>query len=195
MTGIRLLPWIGLFGLLGACSNVPTLPGVTPYRIEIQQGNYISQEMVSQLKPGMTREQVRFVLGTPLVTDIFHADRWDYVYTREPPGKTREQRKLSVFFVDGKLSRVSGDVVPAGSGEAPAPAKPAAAARPSLAPVPAPAPATAEAPPKPNWRAASDDPDYGKEPKPPAEPPKPAAEAAPAEKGLFGRMLDRLKGD
>ena len=61
--------------------DLPKLPGIKVYRIEIQQGNYITQEMVAQLKNGMTREQVRYVLGTPLVTDIFHADRWDYVFT------------------------------------------------------------------------------------------------------------------
>ena len=103
---------------LAACS-VPQL--VTPYRMEIQQGNYVSQEMVSQLRPRMTREQVRFVLGTPLLTDIFHADRWDYVYYRDVSGGVREQRKLTVIFVDGRLARVEGDVIPA-------PAAPAAAA-------------------------------------------------------------------
>jgi outer membrane protein assembly factor BamE len=99
---------------LGACSKVPTIPGVTPFRIEIQQGNFVSQEMVSQLKPGMSKEQVRFVLGTPLVTDIFHGDRWDYVFYREPQGGKREQRALAVFFdKEGRLQRVEGDVVPA----------------------------------------------------------------------------------
>jgi outer membrane protein assembly factor BamE len=57
---------------------------VTPYRIDIRQGNYITQEMVAQLKPGMSRDQVRFILGTPLVADIFHADRWDYIYSFKP---------------------------------------------------------------------------------------------------------------
>jgi outer membrane protein assembly factor BamE len=104
---------------LAACARVPTIPGVTPYRIEIQQGNYVSQEMVSQLKPGMSKDQVRFVLGTPLVTDIFHADRWDYVFYREPAGGKREQRALAVFFdKEGRLERVAGDVVPAQPAEA-----------------------------------------------------------------------------
>ena len=99
---------------MGACSKVPVIPGITPYRIDIQQGNFVSQEMVAQLKPGMSREQVRFVLGTPLVTDIFHNDRWDYVFYREPAGGKREQRALAVFFdKEGKLERVDGDVVPA----------------------------------------------------------------------------------
>src|SRR6188508_3298035 len=91
-------------GLVAGCGYVPRIPGVTPYRIEIQQGNYISQEMVSQLKPGMTKEQVRFVLGTPMVTDIFHADRWDYVFYREMPDGKKEQRNLSVVFEKDKLA-------------------------------------------------------------------------------------------
>lgn len=121
--------------LLPACSYLPELPSLPtlgslkPYRIDIQQGNYLSQDMVSQLKKGMTREQVRFVLGTPLVTDIFHADRWDYVYYRELQNGKTEQRKVSVFFVQDKLDRVAGDVVPKAQpdGEAvPKEAKPAA---------------------------------------------------------------------
>jgi outer membrane protein assembly factor BamE len=86
---------------------------LAPYRIDIQQGNFVSQEMVAQLKRGMTKDQVRFVLGTPLVTDIFHADRWDYVYLLDRPGKPRVQRRLAVFFEDGKLARLDGDVVAA----------------------------------------------------------------------------------
>lgn len=101
--------------LISSCSYVPRIPGVTPYKIEIQQGNFISQEMVAQLKPGMSKEQVRLALGTPLLTDIFHADRWDYVYLREKAGAKREQRKLTVFFEDGRLTRVDGDVVAAGA--------------------------------------------------------------------------------
>jgi outer membrane protein assembly factor BamE len=100
---------------LGSCGFVPRIPGVTPYRIDIQQGNFISQEMVAQLKPGMSKEQVRLALGTPLLTDIFHADRWDYVYWREKPGAKLEQRKLTVYFEDGKLMRLDGDMVAAGA--------------------------------------------------------------------------------
>src|SRR5687768_7935931 len=103
-----------LAACLAACSSVPRIPGVTPYRIEIQQGNFVSQEMVAQLKPGMSKEQVRLALGTPLLTDIFHADRWDYVFWRERPGADREQRKLTVFFEDGRLTRLDGDLVAAG---------------------------------------------------------------------------------
>ncbi len=99
--------------LAAACSGVPVLPGFTPYRMEIQQGNYVDQDMVSKLKTGMTRDQVRFVLGTPLVADVFHADRWDYVFVKDPQTGPAQERRLSVFFQDGKLTRVEGDVVPA----------------------------------------------------------------------------------
>ena len=98
-------------GMLAGCGIL------SPYRIDIQQGNFVSQEMVAQLKPGMTKEQVRFVLGTPLVTDIFHAERWDYVYTLERRGAPRQQRHLAVFFEDGKLARLDGDVAAAEPGK------------------------------------------------------------------------------
>jgi outer membrane protein assembly factor BamE len=97
---------------LSAC-GVPRIPGVTPYKMDIQQGNFVTQETVSQLKPGMTKDQVRVVLGTPLLNDIFHGERWDYVYWRENEAGKREQRKLAVFFEDGKLARVDGDIVAA----------------------------------------------------------------------------------
>lgn len=100
--------------LAAGCGFVPRIPGIPPYRIEIQQGNYVSQDMVAQLKQGMTKEQVRFILGTPMVTDIFHAERWDYIYWREMPNGTREHRKLTVRFENGQLASLDGDVVPSG---------------------------------------------------------------------------------
>ncbi len=105
-----------LVALATGCSGWSTadLPGVTPYRIEIQQGNYVSQDMVAKLKRGMSREQVRFVLGSPLLTDMFHANRWDYVFYRERPDQPREERRMSVFFENDRLARVTGDVVPQG---------------------------------------------------------------------------------
>lgn len=104
---------IPLLVLLAGCAQVPMLPGLTPYRIDIQQGNYVTQEMVAKLKPGMTKNQVRFALGTPLVVDPFHADRWDYVYVLQKRGKVVEQRNIVVVFQDEKLARIDGDVVPA----------------------------------------------------------------------------------
>ena len=96
--------------LVAACNPLTTF---SVYRMEIQQGNYISQEAVSQLKLGMTKEQVRFVLGTPLVADIFHENRWDYVYRRQRQNSREvEERRISVFFEGDKLVRLEGDVMP-----------------------------------------------------------------------------------
>ena len=91
----------------------------TPYRMEIQQGNYVTQQMAAQLKPGLTRDQVRFVMGTPLVTDIFHEERWDYVFVRQRANSQEvERRRIAVFFEDGKLKRVDGDILAAAPGKA-----------------------------------------------------------------------------
>ena len=97
--------------LLGACGV--RIPGVTPFRMDIQQGNYVTQEMLSQVKTGMSKEQVRQTLGTPLLSDVFHGERWDYIYWREDERGKREQRRVAVFFADGKLARLEGDLVPA----------------------------------------------------------------------------------
>ena len=97
--------------LVAACDLGPKL---TPYRIEIQQGNYVTQEMVAQLSPGLTRDQVRFVLGTPLVSDIFHEERWDYVFMRRYANSREvEYRRIAVFFEEGRLKRIEGDVAAA----------------------------------------------------------------------------------
>ncbi len=99
--------------ILAGCQKVPMLPNLAPHKIDIQQGNYVSQEMIAKLKPGMTRSQVRFVLGTPLVVDVFRDDRWDYVYIYQRGGAVTEHRRISVIFDGDKLARVDGDVVPA----------------------------------------------------------------------------------
>lgn len=98
-----------------ACAFILTACGPLVYRMEVQQGNLVTQESVAQLKPGMTKDQVRFVLGTPLVTDIFHSNRWDYVFTLQPARSSsiKEERRLTLFFDnEGRLDRVDGDVVP-----------------------------------------------------------------------------------
>lgn len=95
---------------LAGCTYLPT--HFNAYKIDVQQGNVLTQEMVAQLKPGQTRDQVRFILGTPLITDVFHQQRWDYVY-RYHNGQTGavEQRKFALFFdKDGLLERADGDV-------------------------------------------------------------------------------------
>lgn len=86
---------------------------ITPYRINIVQGNFVSREAAAQLREGMTRDQVRFLLGTPLLTDVFHANRWDYVFSFKR-GNTQvvQQRRFTVFFEDDKLVRFTGDELP-----------------------------------------------------------------------------------
>lgn len=92
---------------------------LSPYKIDVQQGNAINQEMLSKLKPGMTPSQVRFILGSPLVQDPFHPNRWDYVYRYVKAGHLTEQRRVTVVFEDDKLKGIEGDVVAAGqAGEA-----------------------------------------------------------------------------
>lgn len=127
--------------ILASCSSIglPT-PSLKAYRMEIQQGNFVSQEMVSQLKPGMSRDQVRFILGTPLIADSFHANRWDYVFRRQMANSNvLEHRKIAVFFEDGKLKRVEGDVTPATAAEAAALKAPEAQAAPAKPAQPNPA--------------------------------------------------------
>jgi outer membrane protein assembly factor BamE len=94
--------------LISGCAE---FPGV--HKIDIPQGNVVTQEMVNQLKPGMTRNQVRFVMGTPLITDTFSPDRWDYIYSMEKGGEARTQEGVSLYFSGDQLSRISGDYRPA----------------------------------------------------------------------------------
>ena len=109
----RILP-VSLTGvlLLSACASAPDVTSaLSPYRVDVRQGNFVSQDMVARLKPGMTRDQVRFVLGSPLVADVFHNDRWDYIYRFQPGKGPIQQRRLIVHFESDKLTRVGGDVV------------------------------------------------------------------------------------
>jgi outer membrane protein assembly factor BamE len=101
------------------------------YKLDVQQGNVVAQESVSKLKKGMTKSEVRQLLGTPLLMDPFHGNRWDYFFSTEVRGKLVERNKLSVFFENDKLVSLTGDIKPAAAPAAPAPAAattPAAAA-------------------------------------------------------------------
>ncbi len=100
------LAFAGLAALAG-CS----FPGV--YKIDIQQGNVVTQDMIDQLRPGMTRRQVRFIMGNPLIVDTFHANRWDYLYSIQPGGGRRQQERVSLFFNDAdQLAGLNGDFMP-----------------------------------------------------------------------------------
>jgi outer membrane protein assembly factor BamE len=106
--------WLAIasFLVISGCNNIGSMdfPGV--YKISIPQGNIITQEMVDQLRPGMTKRQVIFVMGTPLVRDPYHQDRWDYVYNFQPGGGERGQERLSVLFENDQLVSLSGDFEP-----------------------------------------------------------------------------------
>jgi outer membrane protein assembly factor BamE len=95
--------------MLGACASVP---GIGVYKLDINQGNYVTQDQVDRLKTGQTRQQVKGALGTPLVADPFHANRWDYIYEFRRQSRTLEHRQFTVYFVDDKLARWEGDEVP-----------------------------------------------------------------------------------
>jgi len=124
---------IATLSLLTACSsseereNAPTssflegLPIV--YRPDVQQGNVVTQEMVNQLQPGMSRHQVRFLLGTPILIDVFHQNRWDYVYTLTEGWGEMEKRNLSLYFQADQLIRIEGDLRPQPEAAAVAPEK------------------------------------------------------------------------
>lgn len=93
---------------LAGCSHLPSMPKInantfSPYKIDIQQGNYIDESMVDKLQVGMTHTQVKFIMGTPLVADVFHANRWDYIYTYRKDGKLTEQRRVVLYFKDDAL--------------------------------------------------------------------------------------------
>ena len=134
---------------------------ITPYKVEVVQGNFVSREQVEALKPGMGRVQVRDILGTPLLADPFHAERWDYVFTLRRQGVEPQQRRLTLYFRNDVLDRFEGDTMPseaefvatldkkAAGGKVPPleatedqlakfPVKPAAAATPAAEPPPQP---------------------------------------------------------
>ncbi|GGK01265.1 outer membrane protein assembly factor BamE [Pseudomonas matsuisoli] len=100
------LAFTGLVALAG-CS----FPGV--YKIDIQQGNVVTQDMIDQLRPGMTRSQVRFIMGNPLISDTFHPTRWDYLYSLQPGGGQRQQERVSLQFNESdQLVALEGDFMP-----------------------------------------------------------------------------------
>ncbi len=117
---------LALVGLaLGGCSMLPSLPSlpslqsgdsflglVTPYRMDIQQGNVVTQEQAALIKPGMSRVQVRDILGSPMLTDVFHADRWDYIFTIKRPGTAPQRRDVVAYFKDDKLERLDAKDLP-----------------------------------------------------------------------------------
>jgi len=107
--------------MLSACSDwslpeVPELPTSVPeviHKITIQQGNIVNQAMINKLRPGMGKRQVRFIMGSPMINDTFHENRWDYLYRihRSSHAPT-ESTRVTLFFKEDKLTRVEGDMRP-----------------------------------------------------------------------------------
>ncbi|MDD5460499.1 MAG: outer membrane protein assembly factor BamE [Methylococcales bacterium] len=96
---------------LVSCSTVlNNLPGV--YTLEIQQGNIIDQAMVDQLRPGMNKRQVLYIMGSPMLDDVFHKNRWDYLYSNQPSGEDRLQKRISIYFENDQISGIQGDFRP-----------------------------------------------------------------------------------
>jgi outer membrane protein assembly factor BamE len=120
LAGLVCLPLV-----LGGCAYLPSLPAlpsltsgdsflgvVTPYRMDIVQGNVVTQEQAARVQPGMTRAQVRDILGSPMLTDPFHADRWDYIFTIRRQGTPPQRRDVVAFFKDDKLERLEAKDLP-----------------------------------------------------------------------------------
>ncbi|MDO5102456.1 MAG: outer membrane protein assembly factor BamE [Lautropia sp.] len=109
-----LLACVAASALATGCATDRSRSGfLEPYRFAIPQGNYINQEMLDEVKEGMSREQVRLAIGTPLLVDVFHPDRWDYVFRFKHPNGDAELRRVIVFFTDERVSEIRADKLPA----------------------------------------------------------------------------------
>ena len=102
MSIVRLLSFAALILIQSAC--------IKTHRIDIQQGNVITDSEISRLTPGMTKREVRYILGTPLVVDPFHQNRWDYFYSLEVRGKETIQRRITIVFENDQMKEILGDV-------------------------------------------------------------------------------------
>jgi len=107
--------------LLSGCSAMRQAGDVIPKSLErtpimyvpdVQQGNVIEQGMINRLELGMSKSQVSYIMGTPMLIDLFHLQRWDYIYSMKRGKKTREQQRVALFFVDDRLERIEGDFKP-----------------------------------------------------------------------------------
>ncbi|MDE3208534.1 MAG: outer membrane protein assembly factor BamE [Pseudomonadota bacterium] len=128
--------------VLGGCSFIPYIPGVTPYQMDIQQGNIYSAAKVASLRPGMSKAKVTLIFGVPLIKDPFHPNRWDYVYTMRHNGKVIDRRHIALFFKHGQLVNIDdGNPADAAHFKARTPEHPSSASEPASPPAPTPAPA------------------------------------------------------
>ena len=129
----RILPCIVMMSVLlaaGCSFKMPKLSIPRVHKITIQQGNVITQEMIDQLKPGMTRSQVAFVMGEPIFRNSFDETRWDYIYTVEVPGIYSDERRVSLYFDNDLLAYFTGDYAPTDAKDEPAESSTAVATEP-----------------------------------------------------------------
>jgi outer membrane protein assembly factor BamE len=112
---------IGAALVLTGCSTVSSIGDVIPrslertslfYKMDVQQGNSVDQAMINRLQPGMSKTQVQYVMGTPMLVDVFHLDRWDYYFSLHKGSGEKEQRQLSLYFQDNRLLRIEGAMRP-----------------------------------------------------------------------------------
>jgi outer membrane protein assembly factor BamE len=103
---------LALAGCESLQSSDSFLGFITPYRVEVVQGNVLTKEQVAAVKPGMTRAQVRDLLGSPLLTDTFHADRWDYIFTIRRQGAEPQRRSVVARFKGDLLERIDAPDLP-----------------------------------------------------------------------------------
>ncbi|WP_428606146.1 outer membrane protein assembly factor BamE [Sedimenticola sp.] len=124
-----LIYWVcGASLLASGCSTVKDVSDAIPnalnrlplvHRPDVQQGNVVNQEAINKLKPGMSKSQVSYLLGTPMLVDVFHQDRWDYLYRMKPGNKEASQERVALYFSDDRLIRIEGDYRPQPTAEIP----------------------------------------------------------------------------
>ncbi|MES9872142.1 MAG: outer membrane protein assembly factor BamE [Candidatus Sedimenticola sp. 6PFRAG7] len=116
-----LIYWVCGASLLAGCESAQKVGDAIPnalnempliYRIDVQQGNVLTQETLNKLQPGMTKSQVRYLMGTPMLVDAFHQNRWDYIYSMKEGGDERDQERVALFFENDRLVRIEGDLRP-----------------------------------------------------------------------------------
>ncbi|MGJ0484631.1 MAG: outer membrane protein assembly factor BamE [Methylomicrobium sp.] len=96
---------------VASCSMVlNNLPGV--YTVDVQQGNIVDQSMIDQLRPGMSKRQVLYIMGSPMLKDVFHENRWEYLYSNQPGGEARQQKRIVLNFEGDKVVGLQGDFKP-----------------------------------------------------------------------------------
>ena len=116
-SGVRMAALLALGASVAACGSFNNASrkfadSITPYKVEVVQGNVIAKEQVEALQKGMSRQQVKDLLGTPLLASVFHANRWDYVFTIKRKGVPEQERRFTVYFDDTGLERYEGDEMP-----------------------------------------------------------------------------------